>query len=559
MQGLVPTTYYTLSFDKDGLSVNLNEQQAIIDRLTSQDPANPSITDLWILAYGWNNDIQDGTHAYKDIWIPRLQDAMQLVNLPSGYSPMYVGIFWPSKAWADYTQQPTVQETHILTGQKTLRSLPPELLTKVFDEPISPLPVEPTMNPQPPVDPEQQQSFVEAYRAAMDSTFGTPGFVPNDQYQQDFAQVYTYLQTPQPNDDDIKNLVTILKRYQQVDPHSEVIEAKNVTTSDVDQIVNWLRRQYSLGANPSTLSSEKVDLLRTTLGGIPPENNLLDPLGEGLLNFFRLFTFWTMKARATIVGKNGLYPFLQSIKHVINRQSLSTRIHLLGHSFGGKLISSAVYCATQDNNLPEDITLPFVDTLVLLMGAFSQYSFTPDIPEESNASGTYTPVVLKSAVANPLLAIYTQYDLANKVFYPLGMMPSFLPINEIRPLPGLGPSLAESTAVSAHGESPTLHAAIPLVTAASNVATFQPSNEKFGSVGANGMQGLTQDRFAFMLMPSKNTDPANQFVWPDLTGKYCVNVDGQYFLNQSGFPTGAHNDFDHVEIFQLALSLSLRG
>src|SRR5581483_9278478 len=95
--------------------------------------------------------------------------------------------------------------------------------------------------------------------------------------------------------------------------------------------------------------------------------------------------------------------------------------HLLGHSFGGRLVSAAVYNITQQNPLPQNVTLPFVSTLITLQGAFSQFSFTKDIPIEPGQNGTYNPVVEQHVVAHPLVAIYSQNDTANKVFYPLGM------------------------------------------------------------------------------------------------------------------------------------------
>jgi hypothetical protein len=145
------------------------------------------------------------------------------------------------------------------------------------------------------------------------------------------------------------------------------------------------------------------------------DNTLL----ENLLNFFRVFTFWTMKARSAVVGAQGVYPFLKQVKQTRAQHPL--RIHLLGHSFGAKLLTSAVYSASQ-----EALGNPFVDTLVLLLGAFSKFAFSTRTPAvQQGLPAGYAAVVTEHLVANPLVAIYSQYDLANLLFYPLGMLPVF--------------------------------------------------------------------------------------------------------------------------------------
>ncbi len=124
-------------------------------------------------------------------------------------------------------------------------------------------------------------------------------------------------------------------------------------------------------------------------------------------------------------------------------------------------------------------------------------------------------------MANPLVAIYSQYDLANLLFYPLGMLPVF-------------------TGLVSVGEVPAGEAQTP---------------DRLGSMGAHGIDGLDQGVFSLAsLLP---VDQA--YDWSTLdTTITCLNVDGGNVIEQGSFPVGAHNDIDHAEIFHLALAMSLR-
>src|SRR5206468_768777 len=79
----------------------------------------------------------------------------------------------------------------------------------------------------------------------------------------------------------------------------------------------------------------------------PPQQFEGTIISGSLLTLFRTFSFWTMKARAAIVGENGVSPVLVKVKKALKQHNLPVRIHLLGHSFGAKLVTAAVYGATE--------------------------------------------------------------------------------------------------------------------------------------------------------------------------------------------------------------------
>jgi len=185
-------------------------------------------------------------------------------------------------------------------------------------------------------------------------------------------------------------------------------------------------------------------------------------------------------------------------------------LHLFGHSFGAKLVSTTVFVLAD----AQGIELPIVDTLVLLLGAFSQFSFSSNIPAASGGVGHYASLVSHHLVANPIVAIYSRYDLANKVWYPLGMR------------------LADPNTVYELGDP----------------------QDRFGAMGANGAQGLETNRSRILEMLPLDK-PYN---WNDLSGILCLNIDGHRYINKDKdkWPAGAHGDIDRPEIFHLALAIS---
>src|SRR5205823_3426700 len=60
-------------------------------------------------------------------------------------------------------------------------------------------------------------------------------------------------------------------------------------------------------------------------------------LRHGLLNLSNLTTFYQMKERAGVIGRNGLAPVLNELA----TRYPGIRMHLAGHSFGARLVTSA--------------------------------------------------------------------------------------------------------------------------------------------------------------------------------------------------------------------------
>jgi hypothetical protein len=469
--------YFKLFFDAQGYPQDSTNQAAVIDALVNS--ATP-VTDLWILAYGWNNDLVSGTQTY-DTWVARMQEVHKEKFQNPAYNPRFLGIYWPSKALIGTIMKQAASST-TTTSDDTTGGGAGEF--EMGGDSLT----QPAPGPGAVAYTEDRDRFISEYRPVMD-----PEGIYGDDYDRDFSRLYTLMSQAQPpTDQQIRDFVKILKKYETPDPHSDPIERQNIGSVPVEVVVNQLKesqRYESFSAH------------------------------DALQKLFGAFSFWKMKGRAAIVGENGVYRFLVAVKQAFHQYGQRVRIHLLGHSFGAKLVTAAVYPAAQ----ARDAERPFVNTLVLLLGAFSQFSFSKNIPVVAGAAGHYAAILDRGVVANPVLAIYSRYDSANKFFYPLGMRFAL-------PSQRFEMGNLDDTA-----------------------ETYTPSKDPFGALGANGIQGLDEKYRAINMLSRKEP-----YIWSDLTGISCLNVDGQQFINQGSLPAGAHNDTGHYEIFYLALAMSLR-
>ncbi|MEV7280261.1 serine-threonine protein kinase [Streptomyces sp. NPDC093111] len=128
-------------------------------------------------------------------------------------------------------------------------------------------------------------------------------------------------------------------------------------------------------------------------------------LWKGAKEALRQATYYTMKRRAGVVGARGLGPVLGELA----RTAPGLRVHLAGHSFGGRLVAHALL------GLPDGTRT--VKSVTLLQGAFSHYAFASRLPHAPGRGGSLPE--LQRRVDGPLVACHSRHDTALRVFYPL--------------------------------------------------------------------------------------------------------------------------------------------
>jgi pimeloyl-ACP methyl ester carboxylesterase len=113
-----------------------------------------------------------------------------------------------------------------------------------------------------------------------------------------------------------------------------------------------------------------------------------------------------MKERAGTVGRRGVNGVLRQLKAA--RPPL--HLHLVGHSFGGRLVTAATDGPAGENALG-------IDTLTLLQAAFSHNGFASKY--DGTNDGGFRAVVTGHKVRGPILVTHSVQDRAVGVAYPL--------------------------------------------------------------------------------------------------------------------------------------------
>jgi hypothetical protein len=144
--------------------------------------------------------------------------------------------------------------------------------------------------------------------------------------------------------------------------------------------------------------------------GIP---NPFTTLWSGAREVLRSMSYYEMKNRAGVIGRNGLGPVLGKLAAA----DAGIRVHLMGHSFGARLVSYSL------SGLPHAASGPNspVKTLFLIQGAFSHFAFASPVPDVL----VIGPGALSSFAGNvngPLLSTFTAADRAVGWWYPAASM-----------------------------------------------------------------------------------------------------------------------------------------
>jgi hypothetical protein len=118
----------------------------------------------------------------------------------------------------------------------------------------------------------------------------------------------------------------------------------------------------------------------------------------------QLYTYWQMKQRAGIEGEKGVNALVARLQNEFPKAT----VHLIGHSFGTKVVLSA---------LAKDLPRP-VDTVVLLQGAVSYQAFADKVEGlQQDTEGGYKKTLAQ--VNGPVVATFSSKDHAVGVDYPI--------------------------------------------------------------------------------------------------------------------------------------------
>ncbi len=353
---------YAVKFDR---RIALTPDSEVPQLLARLQP--PEVTDLLVLSHGWRNDEQDAARLYTGI-LGRVRAEMDRpagepgrVAWPAGRLAVVLEVYWPSKRSADADDIPggaagiaddamaMIGEFGTLFGDEARPQLAElrSLVRRLEDEPRA------------------RKRFLEIVR----------GLVPD---------------------------------MQQVDTD------RAADFRDLEPEAFWDR----MGPVPGDggLPADTGGAAVVGGGGAAGAGGGAAGLGDffgGIVHKVRdtldIATFYVMKERAGMVGRDGLHAVLKQIRAA--RPDL--RLHLAGHSFGARLVTAAVMGAAGGTDLK-------VHTLALLQAAFSHYAFSENYaPAGAPKAGFFRAVVAMGQVLGPTLITHSKNDKAVGMAYPI--------------------------------------------------------------------------------------------------------------------------------------------
>jgi hypothetical protein len=425
--------HWEISFDEHGKA-----GQAEVGKLLGELPGR-GLTDLFVFSHGWNNDRRQARRLYELYFgqVPGLLASDGAQGVKAGW----LGVVWPSKRWADEPEPTAGADGGGAAG--------------LGDGGAAGSPV-----PSDPLLVEDLKDVFEGAerRAALDEL--------------------ARLLEERPEDP------AALARFQ-------TLMGELATETDAGPAGEDQGELALLEDDPEEVFGRFADAVpQTGGGGAAGIGDTFGRLWNGAKEALRQLTYFEMKKRAGVVGKEGLGPLLGRI-HQADPQ---LRIHLIGHSFGARLVSFALA------GLPDPADSP-VKSLYLLQGAFSHFAFADALPMDRSRGGALKGMAAR--VDGPLVASFSVHDTAVGKLYPLASLSS-----------------------------------------RDDAAGLEDRLFRWGGIGHDGAQAV--DATVAALGPVGSS-------YPFQPGRF-VNLDGNAIVNRGGPPSGAHSDIFHPELVWAGLA-----
>jgi hypothetical protein len=420
-------THFEVEFTKDGKVFDNAQVDAVLDSLAE-------FTDLFVVSHGWNNDMREARLLYDNFFksVTQLLD----INAVEGLAERKFGVvrlFWPSKKFADEDLIPgggaasAVRESDdsLIVFLERMKADPSRLSDAANTHKQAPnkkrvdaLNAAQALVPKLETDKKARHKFVVLLRSILDSSFAHPDDGSDEFFALDPEELF--------------------KAF------SEGVVAPRASAG-------------SGGARAV------VDVGRPATGGAAGIADMVGGMKAAARRIANFATYNEMKQRAGLVGSQGVAPLIGRIRE----RNKDIKVHLVGHSFGGRLVTAAA------NALPQGT--PSI-SISLLQAAFSHNGLATKYDDIHD--GAFSALVAEKRASGPIIITHTKNDRAVGIAYPLA-------------------SRISRDQASALGDE----------------------NDPYGGMGRNGAQKMRQDAIAGTLL-----GPGQKYSFVD--GKiYNLNAD----------------------------------
>jgi len=353
--------YLPVEFTRDGDIYKASQLEAVLDLIAK--PAANGVTDLFVISHGWNNDIAEAEDLYSRLF--SAVDAVLARNSAAcdevrARRAAVVGILWPSKKFDEAS----------LTagGAASMGAKEASALTDSLD--------------------------------LLSGFIGTPGA------KRSLARARALAPVLASSLDARDEFVRIVRAFMPHDVNvEEPVIPDDLFTLDGDQLLQRLSRA---GHDSTAAGARRA----TSSGGAAGLGDWIGKAVDGAKGLVNLVTYYQMKNRAGVVGERGAYDMLRQIRAARPADGNdSLRLHLIGHSFGCRLVTAATAGPATAPPLP-------IDSLTLLQAAFSHYGFAQAY--DGTHDGYFRRVVTDPArVRGPIVITFTAKDKAVGLAYPI--------------------------------------------------------------------------------------------------------------------------------------------
>jgi len=379
MNDIAGIPYVAAIFDKDGAA--LNKQEVKLPDGT---------TDVIVASHGWNNNQEQAEQFYTDLFTNFAAVASdQLQNKKIAIA----GVIWPSKRFTDVVNAAVAEQargggagfaTSSTAADETIKAKLDVVATMFDKKAAKKITAAKNQIGKLESDLDARRKFVDELRSLLDESAA---------HEEDNSALFFKLDG------------------------SVLLEKLKMPTPLVSSGGGGGGGAASLGAHPKTIPA----------GGAAGLGDIFSGIKAGAIRFLNYLAYYEMKKRAGTVGQNGVGPMLDRLAGNVQR------IHLVGHSFGCRVVTAAAAASTTDK----------LQSMSLLQAAFSHNSFSKSM------NGFFRNVVDNQRIKGPIVVTYTPNDRAVGIAYPAA-------------------SRLAGTVASAFGDA----------------------NDKFGGLGRNGAQKM---------------------------------------------------------------------
>lgn len=349
--------FFPVHVDRDARFVDPAQAEALLAHLAADAP-----TDLLVLVHGWNNNLEEAQDLFERL-LASLRALIDEGRAP-GVAPQtpVLGLFWPSKK---FDSPELIAGGAASAGTDPTTTLLQERLRDLADT----------------LGPEDADHVKRA--AALVPLLGEG--TPQDRFVDELRAVLLSEGLGAFEDDPMP------ARLQSA-PGREVIA----------QLAQPLLPPAAAPGQGGATSIRSGAAATVPQGGAVGLGDFLRGARAAALRLANYTTYYIMKRRAGTLGRDALAPLLDRLADASPR----LRVHLVGHSFGGRLVTAAAAA----------VETP-VQSLTLLQAAFSHHGFAQAF--DGHRDGAFRSVVSQGKVRGPLLITHTAADHAVGYAYPI--------------------------------------------------------------------------------------------------------------------------------------------